>query len=94
MKLPNFEELWKKININTWYEDLAQIMPPGLQAPEYVTHIFTRKGEEFRIRIQQIDYTGRGYPKILIYTPDDENARLVFKKLGLRTPKGGIKYYP
>jgi hypothetical protein len=94
MSLPSFAELWLKINIDTAYKDLAEIMPPGLVVPEYVTHIFTRKGKEFRIRIQQIDYTGRGYPKILIYTPDDENARHVFEKLGLRIPNTGIRCYP
>jgi hypothetical protein len=89
MMLPNFTRIWEKIHPDTGIEEIQKDMPLGMLAPEFVTHIYTRDGREFRIRGLQIDYTGWDYPRIMVYMYDDEYARGIFEELGIPTSNNG-----
>ena len=92
MDLPEFRHTWDEIQIDTGMEKIMSDMPPGMIVPEYLTHIYTPAGDEFRLRGMQIDYMGWGYPRIFAYTYDGEESRRIFTKLGIPTPDNGFGY--
>jgi len=81
MHISKFRDIWDNIEIDTGIEEISKKMPEGMKAPEYVTNIYGLDGRKFRIRGLQIDYTGWGYPQIIVYTYDDENARCIFEEV-------------
>jgi MmyB-like transcription regulator ligand binding domain len=84
--LPEFDNIWRDIQLDTGIEEITKEIPSGLVTPEYVTYIYTIDGRKFRVRGLQIDYTGWGFPKIIAYVFDDEAARHIYEELGLPTP--------
>jgi hypothetical protein len=92
MSFSDFEQIWSDIQIDTGVEKISKQMPTGMLVPEYVTTIYRPDGREFRVRGLQIDYTGWGYPRIMVYTHDNEDARQIFEELGIPASDNGVRY--
>jgi len=85
-RYPEFEALWKSIEVDMGMEEIRQLMPERLPFPEYVTKIYTPNGQQIKIRGLQMRVVDIEFPRIIAYVPDDTSSVRILTQAGLPTP--------